>query len=178
MLGKWPNILSQTKFAWPYSIRARIWPCHIGPEPMITPRVLWREGVREATNSFHWAGPFLRCFQLCSCSRTPQHYIASERSLPCSLSWVAPTDLTPPRTITLRFISILCKHLHLCLHTGLFYSGFPNITLYEFLSSPLALNVLPISSPWIHHRNYTWWRVQVLSILIKQPLPTPSFHLS
>jgi hypothetical protein len=60
---------------------------------------------------------------------------------------------------------MISSHLHLCLSTGLFPSGFPNSILYAVLFPPCVLHAILIASSWLHP---DWWTVQVVSFLIKQ----------
>jgi hypothetical protein len=79
-----------------------------------------------------------------------------EGSLPCSqkpstgptLSQMNSVHTTPSYVSPVLKLSFL---LRLYLPNGLFPSGFPTKILYEFLFSPCALRVLPISS------SLTWW---------------------
>jgi hypothetical protein len=86
----------------------------------------------------HGAEPFLRSRQLCSYSRTSQHFMEPESSLPCShgpstAPYPEPDQSNPYHAIlslSLRSILILSTHLRLGLHSGLFPSGFPTNILY------------------------------------------------
>jgi hypothetical protein len=90
----------------------------------------------------HEAEPFLRSRQLCSHSRTSQHFMEPEGSLPCSQ---APSTGLYPNTdqpaphhpISLRSILILSTHLRLSLPSGLFLAGLPTSILYVFCYSPI-----------------------------------------
>jgi hypothetical protein len=91
----------------------------------------------------HGAEPFLWSRQLCSHSRTSQHFMKSECSIPCSQeppNWFLPRAIsiqsTPSHPISLRSIFILSTRLRLGLSSGLFPSGFPTNILYAFLFSP------------------------------------------
>jgi hypothetical protein len=88
------------------------------------------------------------------------------RALQWSLSWARSIQCIPSHPISLRSVLILSTHLRLGLSSGLFASGFPTKMLYSFLFSPFVLHVLPIHPPWLDHSNYTWWRVQVMKLLI------------
>jgi hypothetical protein len=61
--------------------------------------------------------------------------LTSVRHLP--LSWASPIQSIYPHPTSWRSILILSTHLHLCLHSGLFSSGFPTKTLHIPLSSPI-----------------------------------------
>jgi hypothetical protein len=37
---------------------------------------------------------------------------------------------------------------------------------------PFVLHALPTSSPWLHHSDYIWGRVQTMKLLIMQFSPT------
>jgi hypothetical protein len=56
------------------------------------------------------AEPFLRSRQFCSPSRTSQHFMEPEGSVPCSQD---PYQSTPSHSISLRSILILSTHLRL-----------------------------------------------------------------
>jgi hypothetical protein len=83
--------------------------------------------------------PLLRSCQLCSYSRTSQHLMEPESSLPCSQE--SSTGLYPESDrstpyhpiLSLRYILILYTHLRLGLPSGLFPSGFPTNILFAFL---------------------------------------------
>jgi hypothetical protein len=82
------------------------------------------------------AEPFLRSRQLCSYSRTSQHFKEPEVSSPCSHEpstgpYPEPDRSTPSHPISLRSILILSTHLRLGLPSGLFASGFPTNILYK-----------------------------------------------
>jgi hypothetical protein len=84
--------------------------------------------------------------------RISRHFVETEGSLQCSQQlstgpYPEPDESSPyPYTISLRFILILSTHLHLGLPSGLFSSGSPTKTLYEFLFSPCVLHAQTISS--------------------------------
>jgi hypothetical protein len=88
----------------------------------------------------HGAEPFLRSRQLCSYSRTSQHFMELERSLPCSQEpstgpYPEQDQSNPIHTIPsyLRSILILFTHLRLGLPCDLFPYGFPTNILYAVL---------------------------------------------
>jgi hypothetical protein len=94
------------------------------------------------TSPTHGAEPFLRSYQLCSYSRTSQHFIEPESSLPCSQEppigpYPEPDKSNPCHPIPLRFILILFTHLRLGHSSGLYPSGFPTNILYAFLFSSI-----------------------------------------
>jgi hypothetical protein len=94
------------------------------------------------------AEPFLRSCQLCSHSRTSQHFMEPENSSPCSQEPSTNPYPEPDRSIPchpILSILIVSTHLRLGLPSGLFPSGFPTSILYAFLFSPFVLHVLPIS---------------------------------
>jgi hypothetical protein len=89
------------------------------------------------------AEPFLRSRQLCSYSRTYQHFMELAGSLPCSqehwsLSWARSTQSIPSHPIYLRSILKLSTHLRL----GLFPSGIPTNILCAFIFSPIRVTYL------------------------------------
>jgi hypothetical protein len=91
----------------------------------------------------HGAEPFLRSCQLCSYSRTYQHFMEPGGSLPCSQEPSTGPDPEPDQSnpyhpISLRSILIFFTHLRLGLPSGLFPSGLPTNILYAFLFSPYS----------------------------------------
>jgi hypothetical protein len=86
----------------------------------------------------HGAEPFLRSHQLCSYSRSSQHFMELEGSLLCSQEpttgpYSEPDQSNPSHHIFLRSILILSTHLRHGLPSGLLPSGFPTNILYAFL---------------------------------------------
>jgi hypothetical protein len=78
---------------------------------------------------------------LCSPSRTFQHFMEPEGSIPCSQEpsidpYPEPYPSNQLHAISLISILILSAHLHPGLPSGLFHSGFPTNILYAFLFSP------------------------------------------
>jgi hypothetical protein len=45
-----------------------------------------------------------------------------------------------------------------------FLLAFQPISYIHSSSPTFVLRALPISSPWLHHSNYTWQRVQVMKL--------------
>jgi hypothetical protein len=125
--------------------------------------------------------PFLRSCQLCSHSGTPQHFKEPEGSLPCSQEpstgpYPEPDRSSSYHSISLRSILIMSTHLRLGIPSGLFPSGFPTNIVYVFLLFPFVLHALPISSS-LDHSNYTWWRVQIVKLIL-QYFPTSCHFIS
>jgi hypothetical protein len=80
--------------------------------------------------------------QLCSYSRTFQHFIEPEGSSPCSQDpstgpYPEPVPSSTYIPSYLTYILILSTHLRLGLPSGLFPSGLPINILYAFLFSPI-----------------------------------------
>jgi hypothetical protein len=83
----------------------------------------------------HGAEPFLRSCQFCSHSRTSQHFMEPEGSLPCSQE-----PSTGPYSESLRSILILSTHLRLGLPSGLAISSataLSELALYILLTFPV-----------------------------------------
>jgi hypothetical protein len=80
----------------------------------------------------------------------------------------------PSHPISLRFILIMSPIYVFGLPSALFTSGFPTNILYALLLSPIR-STCPahriLFDFIIHHSNYTWPRVQVMKILIRQFSP-------
>jgi hypothetical protein len=116
-----------------------------------------------------------------SCTATQEH--PSILWNPCSQEpsaslYPEPYQSNPhhPIPYILRCISILSTHLCFDFPSGSFLLVFP-ISDVHSLSTLFVLHALPSSSFSTHHSNYTWRRVQVMNLLIKQFPPT-SCHLS
>jgi hypothetical protein len=135
--------------------------------------------VRMSYSLTHGAEPFWMNHQFCSYSRTSQHFMEPEGSLPCSQEpstgpYPKPYRSSPYRPIlSLKSILILSTHLSLCLPSSLFLSDFPTNILYAFLFSPVRA-ICPVHPPWLDHSNYTW-RYKLWSIwlcILPQLLPS------
>jgi hypothetical protein len=73
-----------------------------------------------------------------------------------------------PVLATPSYLWILSTHLCLGL-SGLFHPGCPTNILYAFLlSSQSCYMPHPSHPPWLDHFNYTWRRVQVMTLLTVQ----------
>jgi hypothetical protein len=96
----------------------------------------------------HGAEPFLRSRQLCSYSRTSQHFMDPEGSLPLPwyLSWARSIQSIPFHPVSLRSLLILSARLRHGLSSGLFPSDFLTSILDAFLFSPFVLHALTSSS--------------------------------
>jgi hypothetical protein len=114
----------------------------------------------------HGAEPFLRRSQICSYSTISQHFMEPEGSLPCSQKpstgpYPEPDQSNPYHPIL--SILILSTHLRLTLPSGLLPSAFPTNILYAFFFYPIRATCPGILT-LLDHSNYTWRRVQVLSL--------------
>jgi hypothetical protein len=124
----------------------------------------------------------LRSCQLCSHSRTSQHSMEHEGSLPCSQDPSTGPHPEPDRPSPyhpilsyLRSILILTTHLCLGLPSGLFSSAFPTNILYSFRFSQICATR---PAHLIVHSNYVWRGVQVMKLLIMQFSPIPRHFIS
>jgi hypothetical protein len=88
----------------------------------------------------------------------PKVYYLIYKSPPL-VSVLSLTNLLHP--ISLGYNLTLHSHLRLGLLNGHFPSGFLTNILYAFLFSSHVLNVLPISSPSLHHSNYILQRAHI-----------------
>jgi hypothetical protein len=81
------------------------------------------------------------------------------------------SQINPVHTTTFYFpkaILILSTHVHIDLPNGLFPSGFPTEIYTRSSSFNSRYISCPSHPPWLHHYNYTWWRVQVMKLFIMQ----------
>jgi hypothetical protein len=127
------------------------------------------------------AESFLRSCQLCSHSRTSQHFTEPESSLPCSQvpsigPYPEPDRSSPHHPIlSLRSILILSTYLRFGFTSGLFPSSFPTNILYPVLLYPHSCYMpRPSDPPWLDHSNYIWRGVQVMKLLNMQFSPISS----
>jgi hypothetical protein len=126
----------------------------------------------------HVAEPFSRSRQLCSYSRTSQHFMEPECSLPCSQEpssrpYPEPNKSNQYHTIlylslSLTSILILSTHLLLGLPSSLFLLAFHQYPICIPLLRYSCYLPYPSHPPWLDHSNYTWRRVQVMNLLIMQ----------
>jgi hypothetical protein len=125
--------------------------------------------------------PFLRSCQLCSYSRTSQHFMEAESSLlwsqkPSIGQYPIPGQFNPYHyNLCLRSILILATHLCLCLHRGLHPFDFPASILYTVLSVPnratclaqsIFIDVTILITPG---KEYRLWRSLLMQF-------SPTFH--
>jgi hypothetical protein len=117
----------------------------------------------------HGAEPFLRSRQLCSYSRTSQHFMECEGSLPCSQEPSTGPYPEPDQSSPYHFTTSLSTHLRLGLPSGLFLSGFPTNILYAFLFSPFVLHAQPTSSPltWTIQKMKKRKKIWILVLPVK-----------
>jgi hypothetical protein len=96
-----------------------IWPCVYSYSDHL-PEMTGGPGDSDSDSYLltYGAEPFLRRRQLCSPSRTPQHFMEPEDSIPCSQDdsngrYPEPYQSNPIHPISLRSILILSTHLRL-----------------------------------------------------------------
>jgi hypothetical protein len=87
---------------------------------------------------------FLRSHQLCSHSRTSQHFKEPEGSSPCSQEpstgpYPEPDRSSPHNLV--RSTLILSTHLRLGLHSALIPSGFPTNILYTYITDSIIFAI-------------------------------------
>jgi hypothetical protein len=126
------------------------------------------------------AEPFLRSYQLCSHSRTSQHFMEPEGSLLCSqepspgpLSWARSIQSILSHPTSLRSTLILSNHLHLGLPSGLFPSGFSTNIVHKHSSSPHSCYM---PCPFLLHKLLTYWAEPLLRICQLCNHSTTSLH--
>jgi hypothetical protein len=83
------------------------------------------------------AEPFLRECQLCSYSRTSQHFMEPEGLLPCSQEPSIGPHPQSDQSSPYHTILILSTHLRLGLPSGLISSDLPTDNLYAFFFLPI-----------------------------------------
>jgi hypothetical protein len=109
---------------------------------------------------------------------TRRFFTTFTRALHLSQSRARPIQSTSPHPTSQRYSYIFILSIHLCLGlpSGHFPSGLPTSNLYAFLFSPHS-SYMPRSShsPWLHHSNYAWRRVQIMKLLT-MPFTSPSRH--
>jgi hypothetical protein len=98
----------------------------------------------------HGAEPFLRSYQLCSYSRTSQHFMESDGPLACSQELSAGPYPKPDQSNPSHPSNIHFNIVHPPTSSSSKWSketpGFPTNILHAFLFSPFVLHALPISS--------------------------------
>jgi hypothetical protein len=100
----------------------------------------FRKKKNSLTNQSHRIGHLLRSFQLCSCSRTSQHFMKPGGSLPCSQEpstgpYPEPDQSNPSYLSKIHF-NIVYPSTSWSSQWSL-PSGFPTNILYAFLFSPI-----------------------------------------
>jgi hypothetical protein len=106
------------------------------------------------------AEPFLRSCQLCTHSRTSQHFMEPEVSSPYSQEPPTGPYPEPSHPVSLRSILILYIHLRLGLPNGFFPLLVVPPISYMHSSSPNSCYMpWPSHPPWHLHSNYVWWGV-------------------
>jgi hypothetical protein len=123
----------------------------------------WEAANCAATQEFFELVGSLLCLQ----DPSTGLFIMPDQSSP--YHWARLIQFVLPYLICIRSILILCVHLRLVV---------PFLMAFLPISSMLPL--LPFSSyipcpshtPWHHHPNYTWRRVQVMKLIMLQLSPT------
>jgi hypothetical protein len=95
-----------------------------------------------------------------------------KRALHWPLSWARSIQSILLYPIYLRSILILSTHLRLGLPSSLLFSGFHQYPTCISLLSHSYYMPCPSHLPRFDHSNYTWQRIQVMKLLIKQFSPT------
>jgi hypothetical protein len=90
------------------------------------------------------------------------------RALHLFLSLARPIQSTSRHPISPISIQILSTYLRLGLPSGLFPSGFPTNNLYRSSSPHSCYMARQSHSPRLDYSNYTWRRVQIMKLLVKQ----------
>jgi hypothetical protein len=100
--------------------------------------------------------------------KRPHHF-----SLPC-VRWLQSKHSNPD---SFNMPVILSFHLRLGFPSGLFHLGIQTKIVISY--SSYAWN-MPCTCypPWFHHRINSWWRVQILKLLIMKLLPASYQFLS
>jgi hypothetical protein len=131
--------------------------------------------VSSCSNTKKLGQAFLGSHQSLSYRRICQHFMEPVNSLSHSREPSIGPHSEPeqsssfnPIVISLKSISILSSHLRLGLSSDLFRSDFPTEILYPCQSH---LNFLD-------HSNYSWWRVQVMKLVIVQFSQTSCHFIS
>jgi hypothetical protein len=115
----------------------------------------------------------VRSCQLCSYSRTSQHFTEPERSLLCSQETSIGPYPEPDQSSPYHPILFLQDTFEYCPPTYVlvvlvvsFVLAFPRISCMHSYLTLFMLHALPISSSLTDHSNYIWRRIQVMKHLI------------
>jgi hypothetical protein len=116
--------------------------------------------IREATSCAAFCGTRM---PITAFARAPHLY----------QSRAIPIQPTPPQSIYTRFILMLSTHLRLGLPSGLSPFGFRTNNLYAVLFLlHSCYKPRPPHPPRLDNSNYTWRRLQMMQLPVKQLSPT------
>jgi hypothetical protein len=133
----------------------------------------------------HGAEPFLRSFQLCSYSRTFQHFMEPEGHYRVHKSPPLVTILIQINPVHTTLSYHFQIHFNI-VHPPTSWSSQWSPSFWHSHQYPICIPLRPHSCyvpcpshpPCLDHSNYTWRRVQVMKLLIMQFSPTSCHFIS